>query len=422
MGFTVIPTNIGGVSLNSLASPLASLLGGTSPINNLIFPSDLGSNPALGHAVIIQAYDYTTTLGKALGQAGVVAGEAFGNAYNNVSAETTTLGAFATSITSGLSALGTSTLALGPAAAAIYQAPSYTAQKQEKPYTTISLYMPETVAINYETHYEEISITKELGIPGILGHAWSDKQSGQLKNTGTGYTTAAAGAALGVLTGSQALGSLAAQGAGIVQNPQIQLLFNSVELRTFQLDFYLTPKTRAEAETVKNICDSFAFYSLPGIAGGQQGQPGQFLTPPQIFSVQFQFLGNSGMLGQISNTLQSALNSTGLNTLINSNNGGFTDANGKITSGTPSKTFSVNDCVLQSVQVDYAPQGWAAYQDGYPVQTHLTLQFKETTMITKNQFKNSAIADNFNSAIAQTNATNAFNDTSNPTSKNFIGI
>ena len=413
MGFTVIPTNIGGVSLNSLASPLAALLGGTSPIDNLIFPSDLGSNPALGHAVIIQAYDYTTELGTAVKQVGDAFIAGVQNGPQNDVTE---------ALTAGVTA---AVAAAGPAASLVLQANAYSPQKQATPYTTISLYMPETVAINYETHYEDVSLTKELGIPGMLAHAWSDHKAGQLKNTGTGYATAGLSKLGGVLAGligggnAAAIGGLAAQGAGIVQNPQIQLLFNSVELRTFQLDFYLTPKTRAEAETVKNICDSFAFYSLPGIAGGQQGQPGQFLTPPQIFSVQFQFLGNSGMLGQISNTLQSALNSTGLNTLINSNNGGFTDANGKITSGTPSKTFSVNDCVLQAVQVDYAPQGWAAYQDGYPVQTHLTLQFKETTMITKNQFKNSAIADNFNSAIAQTNA---FNDTSNPTSKNFIGI
>jgi len=378
MGFTVIPTNIGGVSLNSIASPLAALLGGTSPINNLIFPSDLGSNPALGHAVIIQAYDYTTKLGLAVKQAGQAFTTAVSSSTNEVSA--------------GVSGIAAVVKSLGPESSLILEAAAYEPQKQQTPYATISLYMPDTQAINYETHYEEVSLTKELGIPGMLAHAWSDMKSGQLKNTGAGYATSTLSGIGGTLAGlvgggnAESLGKLAAQGAGIVQNPQIQLLFNSVSLRTFQLEFMLTPKSSNEAQTVKNICDSFAFYSLPGIAGAQQGQAGQFLTPPQIFSVQFQFLGNSGMLGQISNTLQSALNTTGLNTLF---------SNGGITGGTPAKTFSVNDCVLESVNVDYAPNGWAAYQDGYPVQTRLTLQFKETTMITKNQFKNSSLSSNF---------------------------
>ena len=65
MGFSVFPTNIGGISLNSLASPLASLLGGSSA-QIMTFPSDLGSNPSMGHAVIFQAYDYNTGLGNSI--------------------------------------------------------------------------------------------------------------------------------------------------------------------------------------------------------------------------------------------------------------------------------------------------------------------------------------------------------------------
>ena len=64
MGLSVIPTNIGGVSLNSALSPLAALLAPTNNLQNLMYPSDLGSNPAMGHAIIFQAYDRTTALQK----------------------------------------------------------------------------------------------------------------------------------------------------------------------------------------------------------------------------------------------------------------------------------------------------------------------------------------------------------------------
>ena len=33
--------------------------------------------------------------------------------------------------------------------------------------------------------------------------------------------------------------------------------------------------------------------------------------------------------------------------------------------------------------LDYAPNGWAAYNDGFPIQTRLTLQFKEMDIVTK---------------------------------------
>jgi hypothetical protein len=372
MGLTVIPSNIGGVSLNSIASPLASLLSNPNKVDNLIFPSDLGSNPSLGHAVIFQAYDYKTSLGEAIAAAAT-------KAINAVAAEESTSAA-------AVALVGSIASNVGPSTFRYLNAATYTPQKQQTPYTTISLFMPDTQTVNFNSHYEEVSLTKELGIPGYLAHAYSDATKDGLKNSGTPYAIATAGAIAGASVGSQNLGSLIAQSAGVIVNPQIQLLFTSVSLRTFQLEFLMTPKTSAEAQVVKNICDSFAFYSLPGIAGNQTGQPGQFLTPPQIFSVQFQFLGSSSALSQISNTLTSALNTTGLSPFLTTNS---------ITGGTPAKTFSVNDCVLEDVNIDYAPNGWAAYNDGYPVQTRLTLQFKETTMITKNQFKNSNISNNY---------------------------
>lgn len=371
MGLTVIPTNIGGVSLNSIASPLASLLSNPNQVDNLIFPSDLGSNPSLGHAVIFQAYDYKTSLGEATAAAATQAINAAASAETIAGKAAAFVGSVASNV--------------GPSTFRYLNAATYTPQKQQTPYTTISLFMPDTQTVNYNSHYEDVALTKELGIPGYLAHAYSDATKDGLKNSGTPYAIAVAGAVAGGLIGSQNLGSLIAQGAGVIVNPQIQLLFTSVSLRTFQLEFLMTPKTSAEAQVVKNICDSFAFYSLPGIAGAQQGQPGQFLTPPQIFSVQFQFLGSSSALSQISNTITSALNTTGLSPFLTTNS---------ITGGTPAKTFSVNDCVLEDVNIDYAPNGWAAYNDGYPVQTRLTLQFKETTMITKNQFKNIKIGQN----------------------------
>ena len=186
-------------------------------------------------------------------------------------------------------------------------------------------------------------------------------------------------------------GSLLSQSLGIAaENPQTQLLYRGTNLRTFNLTFILTPKTAAEAQTVKNVCDSFAYFSLPGLSGAQGGSAGQFFTPPQVFSVQFQFLGGSGIGSQISNAISRALDTTGLNVLA-----GITGNSSTISGGAPSKTFTVNDCVLENVQIDYTPNGWATYKDGYPVQTVISLDFKETTVYTKNQMAQTAVAANY---------------------------
>jgi hypothetical protein len=348
MGFTVIPTNIGGVSLNSIAGPLASLIGGTPSAQIMNFPSDLGSNPSMGHAVIFQAYDYKTGLGDTI--ASTVEGAAFAGAY--------------TPLTQGT------------------------------PLATISLFMPETMAIQYQSTWDDVSLTKELGLVGKATNAISD-----FVNQGVGGVTPYAKAISANLlgrVGGDVVGGLAAQSLGVFTNPQLQLLYKGKSLRTFDLAFTLTPKTSSEAQTVKNICDSFAYFSLPGIAGAQIGTTGQFLTPPQVFKVQFQFLGGSGIGNQISNAISSALNNTGLNVLA-----GATGGSTAISGGTPSKTFTVNDCVLENVAIDYAPNGWATYNDGYPVQTTLTLSFKETTMYTKQNMKQTAVAANYNN-IQQT--------------------
>jgi len=380
MALTVIPTNIGGVSLNSIASPLASLLGGTSSAQNMVFPADLGSNPTMGHAVIFQAYDYKTGLGNNLASLGNQTINAVKGAVNGNTGEAiTALGGVATTAAS--------------VAVQTITAASYTPLTQQSPLATISLFMPETMAINYTSNYGEVSLTEALGLPGMVANAYSDIKSKGLQEASVPYATAIGanifGKAANLIPGvnGDALGGLAAQALGVVTNPQMQLLYKGVDLREFQLEFVLTPKSAAEAQTIQNICDSFAYFSLPGIAGAMTGTSGQFLTPPQVFKVQFQFLGASGLVGQITNTISSALAASGLGFLTQTNN---------ITGGTPSKTFTVNDCVLTNVSIDYAPNGWATYDDGYPVQTRIVLQFKETTIYTKNNFNGSAVAANYN--------------------------
>ena len=47
------------------------------------------------------------------------------------------------------------------------------------------------------------------------------------------------------------------------------------------------------------------------------------------------------------------------------------------------------ESVIENVSVDYAPNGFATFNDGSPVQIRLTLQFKETNILTRESIQQS---------------------------------
>lgn len=376
MGFSVIPKSVGGISVNSALGPLGALFR-NDKIDNLIFPSDLGSNPSMGHAVVFQAYDRTSKVQQEFGKIT----EVFSKEVESF--KSSDLLSKAAAIGSGsLSSLWQTVKATSN----LLVAPAYFPQRVGSPLTTISLFMPESVTVNYNSSYNEISMTETLGIPGIIGSAVSDMMDSSIKSMITPYAVGLAGEAASRVFGNENLGAAITQAAGITKNPQMQLLYHGVDLREFQLEFILTPRSASEAEKVKQICDSFAFYSLPNIAGGQAGTSGQYLNPPQLFSIQFRFLGSNDIIGNVSNVISSALTNSGL---------GFFSSGSKINNGTEAKFFTVKDCVLMNVSVDYTPNGFATYNDGYPIQTRISLSFKETQMITKEHFAGTAISNNY---------------------------
>jgi len=391
MSLKVIPTNIGGFNLSGaqLQGPLSSLFQNQNP-QNLVYPSDLGSNPAMGHAVMFEIFDYKSGFEDAAKNAieslKKINDVSFGNQNGD--------GTFSNLIegTSKITnIIKDATFNLGLKA---IQAGSYQRQTKNK-LANISLYMPDTLNVTYNSNYTDVSLTESLGLKGFIGNAYSDLKNPALTKEflqtvlQSDYGKAAAAKAAGNLLGPN-LSEFIQQSAGIYINPQIQLLYKGVGLRTFQLEFIFTPKTSQEAQVSKDICDSFAFYSLPSFGSNSNGESGQFLKPPQLFRIKFKFLGKNDVLGSVSNVFSSALSNAGLG-FLNS-----TNPTNTIMNGNEAKVMTINDCVLQNVQVDYAPNGWAAYNDGYPIQTRLTLQFMEMQMPTKDTIKNSRVTANYN--------------------------
>lgn len=133
--------------------------------------------------------------------------------------------------------------------------------------------------------------------------------------------------------------------AGYVFNPQQQLLFEGIDFRTYSMSFTFTPHSQEEASTIKEIIQTFKKYAAPEVVTGASGF---FFKPPGIVYISFR----SG--GRENEYLQ-----------------------------------KVKKSVVESVSVNYAPNGWAAVgNDGAPVQTTMTVNFKEMELVDKKDIGN----------------------------------
>lgn len=385
MGLTTLPTSIGGIQLpfDQIEGPLASLFS-SDAVQNLTYPSDLVTNPTMCHAVQFSVHDWTTELGTTLG-----------SLLNSPQQMTEA----AKKLFSGdLSGAAESSMDVIPNALKLVSSQTYK-QQLGRALAHINLYMPDTLVNNINNSYDAIGLTQKLGKTGMALNAAQDVfgsidslNKDTIKNMVNAYTTTNVGDILSKENIQKALNNKSMQGLtagitdsdllsnafGVAVNPQVQMLYRGTDLRQFTLEFVFTPKNAIEARTTKKIIDAFNYFSLPSKAG----ETGQFLVAPQIFMIKFSFSGSNGIGGALSNAFQQAFSSIGLGFL------NTTDQTSSITTSPNAKMFQITSpCVLENVSTDYAPLGtWATYADGYPIQTRLTLNFRETQMQTKESY------------------------------------
>lgn len=197
-------------------------------------------------------------------------------------------------------------------------------KRKKKISATVALYMPDTVNFQYSPDY---SGSNSLNAALIKG---------------AGVLSANTGKALSAVADSN-ITKLALATQGLALNPQEQVLFNGIDFRTFQMAFTFTPYSREEALEVKNIIKLFRQYAAPRL---QKGTGGMFFIPPGTFDLKFLFNGRE---------------------------------NRNIT--------KVGESVITSIDVNYAPNGWSAHSDGAPVQTTLTMSFKEIQLVDRTQIE-----------------------------------
>ena len=220
---------------------------------------------------------------------------------------------------------------------------------------TVCLYMPDTLAFSYNQQYDTPSIGGGLPAALMAGGASTFDAFNANKNNPKGLANAL-GKNLSPFIASMLLNQSAvgktifAASTGVVQNPMLEILYSSPAFRTFRFDFMLYPRSEKEALEVQNIIDRLRFHQAPEVL--KQGN-GFFLIPPSEFDITFMY-------------------------------------NGKENPNIP----KISTCVLESIDTDYSPGGpFSAYEipgqsatkggTGMPVGIRLSLQFKETEIITK---------------------------------------
>ena len=230
--------------------------------------------------------------------------------------------------------------------------------------TVISLYMPDTIYAEYGSEYSEFNLMDEGGlIAGIraINQIASKNSTDDIKTDSFGSAAKSIGKMVGNIAGTQPetiylaskvlgmenIGAVLNKARGYAINPQVQMIYRGIDLRTFQLTFTFTPKSAQEAKEVDEIIALFKHHYAPRLESGTETSVNSmFFIPPSMFTVQFMHDGRE-------------------NTHLP----------------------KYGECVLSNITVDYAPNGFASYEDGSPVQSQLMLQFKETEIIDRNKLE-----------------------------------
>lgn len=234
---------------------------------------------------------------------------------------------------------------------------------------SIALYMPDTLQFAYKQTYDQLNPGTEL--VGKVAAGGRSAMEAYFREQGQGSDAAikaagksageSAGTALtqGVVKGvggalgsgqSGQIGSYLATGS--VSNPLLELIYKSPNFRTFQFEFMFYPRDEKEALEVQQIVERFRFHQAPEFQKDAQG----FLIPPSEFDIRFYY-------------------------------GGAQNPN----------IPKIGTCVLTDIDLDYAPNGWSAYEvpgeslpklgrTGMPVAMKMSLSFQETSYLTKENF------------------------------------
>lgn len=130
--------------------------------------------------------------------------------------------------------------------------------------------------------------TIDRGLEGAIESFLTLKNSGltalQDPQVQKAITAALSGTAVGALGGNVSGTQLVSRATGQVFNPNLELLFEGVNIRSFPFSFELFPRDRKEAEEVKKIIRTLKIAAAARKSGGS-GQI--FISAPRVFHLTY---------------------------------------------------------------------------------------------------------------------------------------
>jgi len=217
---------------------------------------------------------------------------------------------------------------------------------------SVSMYLPPSVEESTSAKYDEAA----TGLAGFLISAFGNELKnmdaaaitkrigGGLEGLAKDLTFKAVGVA-GEIVGAEGLEALSKKAFGEASNPYMEVLFDQMSLRTFTYNFQFAPRNQEEAEEVQNIIQLFRFHMAPEL----RPNVNRYVGLPSQFDIHYMFLSKDGVASE--------------NNYYN----------------------RIATCVLTDCKVNYTPTGVKSFEDGGPVQTTMTLSFKEIELLTKDK-------------------------------------
>ena len=214
---------------------------------------------------------------------------------------------------------------------------------------SIALYMPNTLNFTQAQQFSGLELGSELkntvaSVAQVIANGGNE--------LGKNLTPFVQEAITGLIGGNTSKAIFASL-AGVTKNPRMEMIYTGPgDFRTFRFSFMFYPRSLIEAKEVQAIIARFNFHQVPEI---KKGTAGYFLVPPSEFDIDFYY-------------------------------------NGSVNPNIP----EITTCVLEAVDVDYAPNGFQAFEvddtgvmvggTGMPVGIRMDLSFKETAIMTKLDF------------------------------------
>ena len=183
-------------------------------------------------------------------------------------------------------------------------------RKKKKIKSIINLPIPRNVTDSQGVQYGESSLNplESVGLSAVAAAVDPAGNVQSLKNIFTSLSKGAgealsspeiqdtigaaiAGTAIGALGGNVSADQLISRATGQILNPNLELLFNGVGIRTFPFSFQFFPRNRSEGQVVLDIIRTLKIEMAPSRTTKSEAK-GVFIKAPSIFHLKYK-KGNS---------------------------------------------------------------------------------------------------------------------------------